>query len=84
MSATKEGGLKAAKTNKLRYGKDFYPKIGAKGGKNSSGGGFATMDREEVREAGRKGGTKSRREWTVAERKKHSIALKKAKSKREI
>lgn len=38
------GGIKAAKTNKERYGKDFYTGIGAEGGKISRGGGFAYGD----------------------------------------
>ena len=38
---TVEGGKKTAKTNKERYGDNFYAEIGAKGGKMSTGGGFA-------------------------------------------
>lgn len=60
MPATKEGGIKAAKTNKERYGEDFYVKIGAKGGAKSRGGGFAS-NRELAREAGRIGGKASRK-----------------------
>ena len=33
MAGTKAGGLKAAATNKAKYGKDFYSRIGKKGGK---------------------------------------------------
>jgi hypothetical protein len=29
MAGTKEGGKAAASTNKTKYGKDFYAKIGA-------------------------------------------------------
>lgn len=58
---THEGGLKAAETNKKRYGNDFYKGIGALGGKKSRGGGFASMSPERVRELGRKGGMKSRK-----------------------
>jgi len=61
MSATKEGGVKAAVTNKQKYGEDFYKKIGTLGGKKSRGGGFAAATPEQVREWGRKGGRKSRR-----------------------
>lgn len=60
MSGTKEGGLKAAYTNRLIHGLDFYARIGAKGGKNGHTGGFAA-NRELAREAGREGGLKSRR-----------------------
>ena len=41
MSGTRAGGLKAAKTNKKRYGKSFYANIGRKGGQNGNTGGFA-------------------------------------------
>ena len=61
MAGTKEGGLKAAKSNKERYGSDWYAKIGSIGGKNGHTGGFASMPIEKVREAGRKGGKKSKR-----------------------
>lgn len=60
MPGTKAGGKKAAKTNKARYGDDFYENIGAAGGKTSRGGGFAA-NRELAAIAGRKGGLKSRR-----------------------
>ena len=41
MAGTKAGGIKAAATNKQRYGMNFYEQIGRKGGTLSSGGGFA-------------------------------------------
>ncbi|MGI0134386.1 MAG: hypothetical protein ACREBW_05460 [Candidatus Micrarchaeaceae archaeon] len=40
MSGTRSGGKAAAETNKQRYGKDFYAKIGARGGRLSKTGGF--------------------------------------------
>ena len=61
MSGTKVGGIKAAQTNKLIHGKDFYKIIGKKGGQNGHTGGFASMDPERVKECGRKGGSISRR-----------------------
>lgn len=64
MPGTKEGGLKAAQTNRARHGKEFYAKIGAKGGKLGTTGGFAA-NRELAREAGRKGGMISRRRKIV-------------------
>jgi general stress protein YciG len=60
MAGTKEGGKKAAATNKSRHGKDFYAQIGAKGGKLGRTGGFAA-NRELARIAGAKGGRISRR-----------------------
>lgn len=60
MAGTKAGGLKAAQTNKTRHGKDFYARIGAKGGQLGTTGGFAA-NRELARSAGRKGGQISRR-----------------------
>lgn len=60
MSGTVEGGRKAAATNLLRHGNDFYANIGRKGGKNGHTGGFFN-DRELAKRAGKKGGTISRR-----------------------
>lgn len=64
MAGTKEGGKKAADTNKKRYGSDFYKKIGSTGGKKSTTGGFAANP-ELAREAGRKGGKISKRRKLV-------------------
>lgn len=65
MSGTKEGGVKAAKTNKERQGDDFYKRIGATGGKNGTGmKGFA-CNPQLASEAGRKGGKKSKRTKTA-------------------
>lgn len=36
MPGTPQGGRNAAKTNKIRYGEDFYQKVGAKGGRNGT------------------------------------------------
>ncbi|MGI6612314.1 MAG: hypothetical protein ACOX0Z_01960 [Candidatus Nanosyncoccaceae bacterium] len=60
MAGTKEGGRKAALTNKKRYGSDFYAKIGAIGGRNGNTGGFAANP-ELAKIAGAKGGRISRR-----------------------
>lgn len=60
MAGTKAGGQAAAKTNKTKYGSDFYAKIGAKGGKSGTTGGFFA-NRELARKAGAKGGSISRR-----------------------
>ena len=60
MAGTVAGGKAAAETNRKKYGKDFYAKIGAQGGKNGKTGGFFA-NRELAREAGAKGGAISRR-----------------------
>ena len=60
MAGTKEGGKKAAATNKAKYGKEFYAKIGQKGGRQGHTGGFAANP-ELARIAGAKGGKISRR-----------------------
>lgn len=60
MAGTRAGGLKAAKTNKERYGADFYKVRGRNGGLKSRGGGFAANP-ELARTAGRLGGLRSKR-----------------------
>ena len=60
MAGTALGGRKAAATNRLLYGSDFYAVIGRKGGKLSKGGGFKDNP-ELARAAGRKGGLISRK-----------------------
>ena len=51
MAGTKAGGLKAAATNKAKYGKEFYARIGAKGGRLGHTGGFAVaLHHRSVRE----------------------------------
>ena len=60
MAGTKEGGTKAAITNKLKHGSDFYVRIGSKGGKNGHTGGFAA-NQELAKRAGSIGGKISKR-----------------------
>lgn len=60
MAGTKEGGQKAAATNKRKYGEDFYARAGAIGGKNGHTGGFFA-NRKLASIAGRKGGLVSKR-----------------------
>lgn len=60
MAGTKLGGLKAAATNKAKYGPNFYEKIGRKGGMNGRTGGFAANP-ALARIVGAKGGRISRR-----------------------
>lgn len=70
MAGSKEGGRKAALTNKLKHGEDFYKRIGHLGGTSGKhNGGFASLKRgkdgltgsERARLAGAKGGKKSKR-----------------------
>lgn len=62
MSGTAKGGKKGA-AKILARDPDFYKKIGAKGGKKGTTGGFAAGEagRERARVAGAKGGSISRR-----------------------
>lgn len=63
------GGLKAAATNKAKYGNNFYANIGRRGGKAGNTGGFASetigkdglTGKERAKIAGAKGGRKSKR-----------------------
>lgn len=76
MAGTNRGGMKAARTNKARYGDNFYAVIGQKGGKLGKTGGFASTKvgadgltgRERARLAGTKGGKISRRTKTVEDK----------------
>ena len=71
IAGTSEGGKKAAATNRKKHGKDFYRKIGSKGGANGHTGGFAKDKRtwwqkllrrpSAAQIAGRKGGKLSKR-----------------------
>ena len=60
MAGTKEGGRKAAATNKELNGSDFYRRIGSKGGQRGHTGGFA-CNPALASIAGAKGGRISRR-----------------------
>lgn len=60
MAGTKAGGLKAAITNKAKYGAEFYARIGQKGGRKGHTGGFAANP-ALAKIAGAKGGRISRR-----------------------
>lgn len=66
MAGTRRGGMKAAATNKMRYGAQFYETIGRMGGRKSRGGGFA-KNPELARVAGQKGGKASRRRKSSTE-----------------
>lgn len=61
MPGSRIGGLKAAATNKLKYGDSFYQLIGSLGGSKTGRKGFALMTPAQRFEAGKKGGTISRR-----------------------
>lgn len=60
MSGTRYGGLKAAETNKQKYGREFYQNIGRKGGKACVPKGFA-VNPELAKRAGSTGGKLSKR-----------------------
>jgi hypothetical protein len=68
MSGTPKGAAKARATIEKRYGKTFYAKIGAIGGKKSTNGGFGAGEegRARARKYGALGGRVSRRRKTVA------------------
>ncbi len=67
ISGTRQGGRKLSATIKSKYGVDeygksvFHKRVGALGGAASGTGGFFA-NRELAREAGRKGGLKSRKQ----------------------
>ena len=69
MPGTVDGGKRAAGPNKKKYGKDFYGKIGAIGGRKGRTGGFKSekvgadglTGKERARVAGALGGRISRR-----------------------
>ena len=69
MPGSREGGRKAAETNRRKYGEDFFKRIGKVGGAKSNTGGFATTKRdangrdgrERARVFGKVGGQNSRR-----------------------
>lgn len=69
MPGTISGGQKAADTNRKKYGKDFYARIGKKGGKLGTTGGFAAGEegRSRARKFGAIGGRISRRRKATAE-----------------
>jgi len=59
MSATREGGLKAAETNKERYGENYYKNLGRKGGQAQVPKGVAITGK--AKELGKIGGSLSKR-----------------------
>lgn len=60
MPGNKIGGIKARDTNYERYGKDFYKRMGQKGGMATGTKGFAANP-ELAKKAGAIGGSRSRR-----------------------
>lgn len=61
MSGTKAGGLKAAATNKKKYGKEYYKNLGVIGGSAAHPNGRGFEISGKAVEAGRKGGKISKR-----------------------
>ena len=60
MAGTKAGAQKSKQTLIERYGEDYFSNMGKKGGKAMVPKGFA-LDPAKAAEAGKKGGTISRR-----------------------
>lgn len=60
MAGTELGSKKATATIYKKYGKDYYKRLGARGGKNGHTGGFFA-NRELAKRAGHKGGSISKR-----------------------
>jgi general stress protein YciG len=75
MAGTTEGGQSARDTNTKRYGPDYYRRIGAIGGRKGTTGGFYA-NRELAREAGQRGGRKSKRTYTNPQREAKSKMMK--------
>lgn len=64
MAGTAIGGVKASKTNKEKYGADFYKKIGSMGGKKgTTGGTFGNP--AWASKIGQIGGTRSKRGYKL-------------------
>lgn len=65
MANNKLGGAKTAKTNKRKYGRNYYKEIGALGGKVGRTGGFAylkaTGQLDKLREISSRAGKMSQR-----------------------
>ena len=74
MSGTKLGGFKAAETNRKKYGKDWYARIGSIGGKNGNTGGFAANP-TLARLAGSVGGRRSKRGKSIMCAKRKQLAI---------
>lgn len=82
MAGNREGGRKAAATNKERHGADYYKRIGAKGGSKShpETRPFA-KNPELARIAGKKGGQVSKRGPAKYPRSKKTVEEAPAKKK---
>lgn len=76
MAGTREGGIKAAETNKQKHGSDFYANIGKKGGRLGRTGGFAANP-ELAKRAGALGGHKSKRGKAISKKEKDAIVKRK-------
>jgi general stress protein YciG len=77
MAGTKEGAAKAALTNKEKYGKDFYRKIGSMSWDDpnrSHETGFALLPKEKVVELGRKGGQQNKGKKYVTKKVEYETA----------
>lgn len=72
MAGNKAGAAKAAETNKLRHGPDFYKSIGGQSWKNperSRKTGFALLKKETHLELSKKGGQKTKEDYKSKDQK---------------
>ena len=91
MAGTVEGGKKAALTNRKRYGKEFYARIGHIGGQGGNTGGFASLKvgkdgltgPQRARIKGAIGGAKSRRGKQVSMKQNQKKTMAATKSSRQ-
>lgn len=87
MAGTKEGAVKAAQTNKEKYGPDFYREIGAKSWDNperSHETGFALLPKEKVVELGRKGGQQNKGKKYVTKKEANKVEYETAESLKDV
>ena len=74
MAGNREGGLKAAATNKAKYGDAFYKTIGKAGGHWSSPAKGFGSNRELAKEAGKRGGIAKGKQRTQCMKGLHELA----------
>lgn len=75
MAGTKDGGIRAAMTNKEKHGDDFYREIGRIGGTKGRTGGFGQpgVGRERAMVYGAIGGAVSRRGYKLTDTERREV-----------